>query len=286
MVCKARLSCRSPPRFSRWRTTWPEEASTGAAPASIAKAASERSRPGWDQLISTWAAVTGPIPGWASSTGAIAVTSLRSSASSSLASARAVSARWAVRPAPHGGAVLHRIAGCGHQRGAGAELWQPGPPSQAVRSGSGAVTISALSCRRASAPAWTAPGAGGVQHPQRLPVPALAWAGQVLAGQRFAAGPDRVQGIALGAVAAAGPLGPVDLDHPLTLVDQEAGQPGPIAAGPFQRPDPTTWCLRRGQLEQPSVADPVAWHLQGGPHPAVGVQQRRSVACRGGCRPR
>ena len=26
MVCKARFSCRSPPRFRRWRTTWPEDA--------------------------------------------------------------------------------------------------------------------------------------------------------------------------------------------------------------------------------------------------------------------
>ena len=53
MVCKARFSCRSPPRLRRWRTTWPEDASTGAAPASIAKAASEQNRPGWDQLLSS-----------------------------------------------------------------------------------------------------------------------------------------------------------------------------------------------------------------------------------------
>src|SRR5215216_2121326 len=32
MVCKARFSCRSPPRLRRWRTIWPEEAWTGAAP--------------------------------------------------------------------------------------------------------------------------------------------------------------------------------------------------------------------------------------------------------------
>jgi hypothetical protein len=38
------------------------------------------------ELISTCAAVTGPTPGWASSTGAVARTSVRSSASSSLAS--------------------------------------------------------------------------------------------------------------------------------------------------------------------------------------------------------
>ena len=36
--------------------------------------------------------------------------------------------------------------------------------------------------------------------------------------------------------------------------------------------------MHLGQLEQPGVAGLVAWHLQGGPHPAVGVQQGRGVA--------
>jgi hypothetical protein len=62
------------------------------------------------------------------------------------------------------------------------------------------------------------------------------------------------------------------------MVEQKAGQPCPIAPGPFQRPDPPAWCLRGGQLQQPSMPGPVAWHhLQGGPHAAVGVQQRSSV---------
>ena len=108
MVCNARLSWRSPPRFSRWRTTWPEEASTGAAPASIAKAASERNRPGCDQLMSTWAALIGPIPRWASSTGAMAVISWRSSASSALASPCGQHPLGGHAQRPHGGAVLHR----------------------------------------------------------------------------------------------------------------------------------------------------------------------------------
>ena len=53
-----------------------------AAPASMAKAASDRNRPGWDQLISSWAALIGPMPGWVSRAGAMAMTSWRSSASS------------------------------------------------------------------------------------------------------------------------------------------------------------------------------------------------------------
>jgi hypothetical protein len=64
MVCSARFSCRCPPRLSRSRTSWPEEAGIGATPPSMAKAASERSRPGCDQLISGWAAATG-LPAWA-----------------------------------------------------------------------------------------------------------------------------------------------------------------------------------------------------------------------------
>jgi hypothetical protein len=46
-------------------------------------------------------------------------------------------------------------------------------------------------------------------------------------GQGFTAGSDGVQGVALGAVAAAGPLGPVDLDHPLAMVNQKLVSPAP-----------------------------------------------------------
>jgi hypothetical protein len=33
-----------------------------------------------------------------------------------------------------------------------------------------------------------------------------------------------------------------------------------------------------GQPEQPGMPGTVAWHLQGGPHPTIGIQQRRGVA--------
>jgi hypothetical protein len=58
-----------------------------AAPASMAKAASERNRPGWDQLISSWAPLIGPIPGWASKARVHNGEEWRSSASSSVAAA-------------------------------------------------------------------------------------------------------------------------------------------------------------------------------------------------------
>ena len=40
----------------------PEEAGIGLTPAKAANAASERTRPGWDQARETTAAVTGPMP--------------------------------------------------------------------------------------------------------------------------------------------------------------------------------------------------------------------------------
>src|SRR6266508_2609032 len=162
MVCSARLSWRSPPRFSRWRTTRPLDASTGATPASIANAASERSRPGCDQLASIRAAV----------------------ARSARTVARCSTGSAADAPsAAHPGLL---------QRGPGA---QPGPQ----RLGGG-------DQQRLELPAGVGGDldrtrAGKLQHPQRLPLAALPRAGQVLATQRLAAGADRVQRVALGAVA-------------------------------------------------------------------------------------
>jgi len=59
MVGKARFSAGPTPVEAMADDLAEEEAGTGAAPASRAKAASERNRPGWDQLTSSWAAVMG-----------------------------------------------------------------------------------------------------------------------------------------------------------------------------------------------------------------------------------
>src|SRR6266536_6219628 len=55
----AELACRSPPGLSRWRRCLPEEASTGLAPQSAAKLASEASRSGLSptvvsRVVATW----------------------------------------------------------------------------------------------------------------------------------------------------------------------------------------------------------------------------------------
>jgi hypothetical protein len=47
-------------RLSRTRIVWPLEAGIGAAPASMAKAASLPQGPGWDQAHRTMAATIGP----------------------------------------------------------------------------------------------------------------------------------------------------------------------------------------------------------------------------------
>src|SRR5215207_6092522 len=70
MTWRAWLRWRSPERFSRTRTVWPEEAGIGAAPPNIAKAASERQRPACDQAHSTVAATIGPTPGAGEEVGA------------------------------------------------------------------------------------------------------------------------------------------------------------------------------------------------------------------------
>jgi hypothetical protein len=58
-----------PERLRRTRTVWPLEAGIGAAPPSMAKAASLPQRPGWDQAHKTMAATIGPTPHGVSSSG-------------------------------------------------------------------------------------------------------------------------------------------------------------------------------------------------------------------------
>jgi hypothetical protein len=55
----AELACRSPPRLSRWRRCFPEEAAAGLEPHSAAKLASVCSRPGLSpavvsRMLATW----------------------------------------------------------------------------------------------------------------------------------------------------------------------------------------------------------------------------------------
>ena len=73
MRWRAEFACRSPPRLSRWRCCWPDEAVTGEVPHRAAKAAWFRRRWGLDPAVMRMSAATiGPIPGcWRSFGGAV-----------------------------------------------------------------------------------------------------------------------------------------------------------------------------------------------------------------------
>jgi hypothetical protein len=110
--------------------------------------------------------------------------------------------------------------------------------------------------------------------PQRLPLATLARDGQVLTAQGFAAGPDGVQRVALGAVTAPRALGPVDLNNPLAMGAQDAREPSAIAAGPLQRPAAAARRAFGDQAEQPRITGLVGWDPQLSDQPAVAVQDR------------
>ena len=185
---------------------------------------------------------------------------------------------------PHGGAVLHRITGCGHQPSAGPSLLQPGTPAQAVpqRLGSGDDQRLELA---AGVRAGLYDGAAGGAAPAGPPWRPR-WRGQARCSRASASRPARWRpGRRSGPAAATRPPGPIDLDHPLPMVDQKAGQPGPIAASP---PGPRPAGLVPSTASRSSRACP-ARSLGTARWPArrqVGVQQGRGVAVAGGCRPR
>ena len=117
-----------------------------------------------------------------------------------------------------------------------------------------------------------------MQHPKGLALATLPWAGQMVAAQSLPASSDGVQQVALGAGPAAGPHGPVDLDHPLTLVGQEAGQASAVAAGALQRPAAAARCSLGDNAQKGLGAGLVAGDLQLGDQPAVRVQDGGGVA--------
>jgi hypothetical protein len=153
MVCSARFSCRSPDRFSRWRTTRPELAGSGATPASAANAASERSRPGCDHAHSSCAATIGPTPS--------TVSKGRNRRGDKLRQLGLQLGRLLLQqldPAggrpqrPHGHALLQRLRRLLCQRGTHGDLPAGGAPTNRSRSASRSPRRrGAARCSRASA---------------------------------------------------------------------------------------------------------------------------------------
>ena len=226
IVCSARLSWRSPPRFRRWRIVWPEEAGIGAAPPAWRRRPRSGAGPRCDQAIRSWAAVIGPTPGSASSCGRRSRDQL----------ARSGSRGRRLRPRAPGPVGPWR-AGRRRWRGArrlGAGGAQPCAAREQLavvrrrswsRSGAGALTISALSwpiaCVRAT---HRAPRVveQGTRRASRAPRGARL--GQVLARERLAGGARRRRGRRTSRRAASGALGPVDLDDPLAAASSRYGR--------------------------------------------------------------
>jgi hypothetical protein len=66
----------------------------------------------------------------------------------------------------------------------------------------------------------------------------------VVLAERFAGGPDRVQGVALGPSAVRRSLGSTDLDDPLAALLQQPGKASAEAARPLDRPQATAGQVR------------------------------------------
>ena len=102
-VVSARLSRRSTPRLSRCRTVFPDDAGIGHVRAKEANAASDRTRPGCDHVISTQPATTAPTPGRSHSSGAMSLTAESSAWRLSVRSASSAVIRFANRMASPAG---------------------------------------------------------------------------------------------------------------------------------------------------------------------------------------
>jgi hypothetical protein len=119
--------------------------------------------------------------------------------------------------------------------------------------------------------------AGGQPDRERGSWPGRSGLGELVAAQGLTGGPGGIEGVGLGAVAAGGPLGPVQLHHTLLVGGQEPGQAGAVAAGALDRPHPPPIVLV-GQLQEPLVAVQAGGHGQGG-HALAGTRDhnRRGV---------
>ena len=172
----------------------------GAAPPSMAKAASVRQRPGWDQAHSTVAATIGPTPVRVSRSGRQARTSARMAWRWSAASAGqlpdaagqgcAGSPRWwrSRRPSRPGCAAGRR------QRPAGGCERDPEPFPE----GSGAAIDQRMELALGVAGGLDRGAAGGQPHRERCSWAGRSGLGELVAAQGLAGGPGGVQGVGLG----------------------------------------------------------------------------------------
>src|SRR5262245_34153581 len=225
----AQLSCRSPPRLRRWRRCLPLEASTGLVPASAAKEASLRIRPGSPLETSSCAAQTGPTPHSSSRLGASSATS---SASAHSASATSIESRSTRRPSRRTTPFATSAPGPQSSSSAGESVAGERSQTRADRIGSGDKNRAELIQGRV--PGLHRATALKQQQSQLLAATGAPGKAQPFTAQQSAGSKRRVDQIAL-------PSPPLPSTWTLTLkdldarTDQEASQPGPIAPRALDR---------------------------------------------------
>ena len=228
-MCSARLASRLPPRLRRWRTTFPEEASTGETPQRLAKEAS---------LLNLWGLSPATIRSVAAWSVPMAGKETNSGAPAPPADRAGRPARRSPRREPRNGGPPN-----------GARTWLPPTwsrgiseteaaghrdellgrePAQAVAQGSGAVTTEALELVGGLRSGLHRGAAGGPQSPDHLhaTVRALGLARR-LAGQYRPGGGLGVRGVGLAVALEVAALGPLDFRHRDRRGPQVAGDPAP-----------------------------------------------------------
>jgi hypothetical protein len=252
----------------------------------MAKAASLRQRPGWDQAHSTDAGHDRAHP---SSGEQLRVPGPHQDGDGPGVlgdlEVQELDAAGQGPPAGHGGRGLDIPVGPLTQPPAGADQMRRGqaakPAPEHIRSGDHERVQLALGV----AGGLDRGAAGGQPHRQRGPPAHGPRLGELVATQGLAGGSGRIQGIGGGAVAAGGPLGPVQLHRLLSVGLQEAGQAGAVAAGALDRPHPPTVVLV-GQPQQLLVTGRVAVTVAWASTAPVAAATTAAVGVSCGCRPR
>jgi hypothetical protein len=245
----------------------------------MAKAASERIRPGCDQAHSTVAATIGPTPRRSSSS---RVPGLDDGQDRLLVAAgfcrELHSATGEVAQHGRGGAGLEIPSGLeAKPRGAAyhrERAFVPESGAQLLGGGddeSEDLLLSDRRCLDRGAP-------GGEQHRECLPLTGRPRCADPGARERFARA-DGIQRVRLGAVAALGSFRPVQLDDELVDACEVAGEAGAVTAGSLDRPGPGVRMLV-GELHQGLVTLSCRLHGDLGEHPAGSYVKRRGAVGR------
>ena len=235
----------------------------GATPASIAKAASERIRPAWDQALRMRRRGDDPDAGLGEELGSLL---LHDDLERRLQIGRLGLAGEG--PPSRGAqgrdrrALLERLRGTNAQPRTAEDQRVGAQVAQPAAEGLGCVDHERLERGDRPCPLDHRSLARHEQHAQGLAAATSPWLGEVLARERLAGSADRVELVALGAVATGGSPGAVDLDDPLALLEQIGREPGTEAARALDGPDPPVRGATASEGQDALGADGVGRHRQ------------------------